>query len=69
MVANKLSKSQLLARRMDRVEEASADLERAAESWTLTNRSLWDIRHDRMVLRKVARAYASAVRALARATQ
>jgi len=63
----KLTKAQLLNKIMKRVEEASADLERSAENWTL-NRTLWDIRCHRVDLREKARAYARAVRALARLT-
>lgn len=65
MVA-KLNKAQLIAKRMERLEEASADLERQAENWTLTGRTLWDIRNHRVGLREAARTYARAVRALAR---
>lgn len=63
---SKLSKSQLLAKRMERVEETSADLERCAENWSAENRSGWDIRCQRVELRMRARTYANAVRALAR---
>lgn len=64
---SKPTKADILAKRMRRVEEASADLERQAENWTLQNRTLWDIRTHRVELRHAARAYATAVRALARA--
>ena len=63
---SKPSKADILSRRMDRVEETSADLERCAENWTLQGRTLWDIRVQRIELRSAARRYAAAVRALAR---
>ena len=61
-----MSKAQQIASRMAAVEEASADLERAAENWALTGRTLWDIRCHRIELREKARAYAAAVRRLGR---
>jgi len=62
----KQNNAAILRKRMERLEEASADLERAAENWTFTGRTLWDIRCHRTDLREKARAYASAARALAR---
>ena len=63
---SKKSPAEIIAARMARLEEASADLERQAENWTFQNRSLWDIRCHRVELRIAARKYASALRALAR---
>ncbi len=65
---NKLSHAERVDRAMIRVEETSADLEREAENWTLTGRSLWDIRNHRVGLRLAARRYSAAVRHLARLT-
>ena len=57
---------QVYEMRVQRVEDASARLQFAAERWTLTGRSLRDVENDRCELLKAARAYAAAVRNLAR---
>ena len=57
---------QVYEMRVQRVEDASARLQMAAERWTLTGRSVFDISMDRRELLKAARAYAAAVRNLAR---
>lgn len=51
----------------DRVEETAADLLNAAEHWGLSNRSLWEVRSDRVRLLRCARSYARAADRLSRA--
>lgn len=58
------TKAQRIADAMTRVDETGADLLAAAERWTLTNRSIWDIRNDRVTLYREARRYANALRRL-----
>lgn len=49
-----------------RVECAAADLLFRADRWTLTGRTLFDIRNDRRDLLTAARYYGNAVRLLGR---
>jgi len=57
-----MTKSQLIRRKAQRLEEAVADLLNKAERWALQNRSLYDIRNDRADLLASARRYGEALR-------
>lgn len=61
----KLTTADRLDRAMKRAEEAAGDLLFQAERWSLQNRTLYDIRNDRVGLFREARRYANAMRRVA----
>lgn len=63
---SKLSLAERRSRAAERVEIAAADLFFRTDRWTLTGRTLFDIRNDRRDLLTAARYYGNAVRLLGR---
>lgn len=61
-----MTKAQRINRAMIRAEEAAADLLFNAERWTLTNRTMYDIRNDRRDLLRTARAYGKALESISK---
>jgi hypothetical protein len=60
------TKQEILAKRMERLEEAVATLIYKAEHWSLTGATMWDMKCRRVELMEAARRYGKAVDALAR---
>lgn len=61
-----LTKAERLRRAMDRAEDASTEVLYCAEHWTLTGRSMHDIKCHRRSLLNAARRYARAMDAITR---
>lgn len=61
-----LTKAERIRRAMDRAEEAATELLYYVEHWTLTNRSMHDIKIHRRYLLSAARRYGRAMDAITR---
>jgi hypothetical protein len=53
----KMTKGERISRAITRAEEASVELINKAEQWTVTGRTLWDLKVMRQELLKAARTY------------
>jgi hypothetical protein len=58
--------AQRISDAMQTVDKRAMDLLAHTERWSLTGRTIWDQRNDRVILFGLARSYANAVRRLAR---
>lgn len=61
-----MTKDEIMAKRIGRIEEAVARLIYKAEHWSLTGATMWDMKCRRVELMEAARDYGKAVDAMAR---